>query len=78
MVPVFCLGIVHAQIPDNHVVATAGNTYADPSIQLDWTLGEVAIQSFEAGTSFVTLGIHQPDYNFVSAISPISESGYFL
>jgi len=66
----FCLaGLwgMQAQPLAHKVVAPAGKTFTGPNFQLDWTLGEIAVQSFEQNNSLVTLGFHQPDYDFISA-----------
>ena len=48
------------------VVSTTGRTFELNDIQLDWTLGEIAIHTLDSGSDFITGGFHQPNYILVS------------
>lgn len=64
----YCL----AQDKDLNVVATAGSSYEANGLVLDWTLGEVSIQTLENSSTILTQGFHQPLYSLV-AVHTISE-----
>ena len=61
-----------AQDKDLNVVAVAGSSYEASGLGLDWTLGEVIIQTLENPSVIVTQGFHQPLYSLV-AIHAIPE-----
>jgi len=42
------------------VVAAGGGTAKGTSVSLDWTLGEVAVESIRSSKSLYTQGFHQP------------------
>ena len=52
----------YAQSSVHEVVATAGNSNQTNNIQIDWTLGEVAISTLSGSSSLLTQGFHQPNY----------------
>ena len=52
--------LIHAQQTDPSVIAPAGATDAGSVLTLDWTLGELAIQSLEVTNVLVTEGFQQP------------------
>ncbi len=52
----------------HEVMATSGNSYQTNSIQIDWTLGEVAISTLTGSGSLLTQGFHQPHY-LITAIN---------
>lgn len=54
-----------AQDKDLNIVAAAGSSYEAGAIALDWTLGEVIIQTLENPSVIVTQGFHQPLYTLV-------------
>ena len=47
------------------VVATQGDTYFNASANIDFTLGEVIIDTGTDGTNDLTQGFHQTNWNFV-------------
>ena len=57
---------MNAQERIQYVVATAGNSSMASGVQLDWTIGEVAIATRQTASFIVTEGIHQPDYIITS------------
>lgn len=60
----------HAQENDLRVISPAGSTYEGTGILLEWTVGEVAVQTLENPNNILSQGFHQPVYNTVS-IQPI-------
>ena len=52
---------VHSQ----EVVSTQGETYSSPNAIIDFTVGEVVINTFSDGTNNITQGFHQTNWNFV-------------
>lgn len=44
------------------VVATSGDQYTAGNVQLNWTIGEVAIQAVKSPRNQITQGYHQGDY----------------
>ena len=55
LLPIFGFG----QIIDRDVIGTAGETFEEGSILLDWTLGEVTTESLNVGSILLTQGFHQ-------------------
>jgi hypothetical protein len=51
--------ITHAQTLERQVIASAG-TSVSSTIQLDYTVGEIAIQPITSGSILLTQGFHQP------------------
>ena len=47
------------------VVATQGDTYSNASANIDFTIGEVFIDTGTDGTNDITQGFHQTNWNFV-------------
>ena len=47
------------------IVATQGDSYHDTSIQIDFTIGEIIINSESNGVNTLTQGFHQTNWNFV-------------
>lgn len=60
-------GQICAQIPDLKVIASAGNSFTNENIQLDWTMGEPLILTLENPPVILTQGFHQPNYDFISS-----------
>ena len=54
-------GIVSAQ----EVVSTQGDSYSNASANIDFTLGEVIIDTGTDGTNDLTQGFHQTNWNFL-------------
>ena len=53
---------VYSQSLSPEIVSTAGETFQGTSIQIDWTLGELAITTIQNSTLQITQGFHQPNY----------------
>lgn len=47
------------------VVSTQGETYSSPNAIIDFTVGEVVINTVSDGTNNITQGFHQSNWNFV-------------
>lgn len=56
----FCLGPVVAQTMAPSVISSAGGAERTPTLSLEWTLGELAVQSLETRNGLQTEGFHQP------------------
>ena len=50
----------------NQLVSTSGSSFNNGQIQLDWSLGEVAIHAYELNSFMLTEGFHQPRYVITS------------
>lgn len=73
-----CIGLLpygFSQDQDMQVIASAGASYQGAGVQLDWTLGEVIIQTLETSTSMISQGFHQPNTNLVSVQPLAIETG---
>lgn len=51
-----------SQSPRLEVVAVAGDSHQTSNIQIDWTVGEIAISSLYTTNSMLTQGFQQPYY----------------
>ena len=47
------------------VIATQGDSYSNTSTQIDFTIGEIIINTGTDGTNELTQGFHQTNWNFV-------------
>jgi len=47
------------------VVATQGDSYSNTSMQIDFTIGEIIINTESDGVNTLTQGFHQTNWNFV-------------
>lgn len=52
------------------VIASSGRTSHSGKIQLDWTLGEVAVATLSTPSGFLTEGFQQPEVRFVESVQP--------
>lgn len=64
-----------AQEKDLNVVAAAGTSYEANGLVLDWTLGEVIIQTLENPSVTLTQGFHQPQYSLVAVHTIPTDKG---
>lgn len=62
--------LLQAQSLSQAVIGNAGNYQSTPASSLHWTVGEVAVESFENGNTILSQGFHQM-YNTV--INPVWE-----
>lgn len=70
-----CMG--YAQTAKQEISASAGGTLQGASIQLDWTLGEVTINTIQGTNYQLTQGFHQPRYVINYTESLPSKIGQF-
>ena len=63
--------ILTGQDTDLRVAASAGASFSTNDFSLDWTLGEVMIETMENTSMMLSNGFHQPDYTLVS-VKPIA------
>lgn len=54
--------VLLSQEIDPQVLSTSGSSFTTNNIQLDWTLGEMAITSIQNSSLQITQGFHQPYY----------------
>ncbi len=59
----FCLS--SAAIWSQEVVSTQGDSYSNSSGSIDYTIGEVVINTVSDGTNDMTQGFHQTNWNFL-------------
>lgn len=62
--------VLCSQESNQNVLSSAGGTFEGASIQLDWTLGELAVNTINNPNLIVTQGFHQP-YNNVTDLSDL-------
>ena len=53
---------LYSQEVSLEIVSTAGETFQGNSMQIDWTLGELAITTLQNSDHQITQGFHQPNY----------------
>lgn len=53
-------------VAGQEVVATQGNSYINGSISMDFTIGEVIIDTGNSGSTYVTQGLHQTTWIITS------------
>ncbi len=56
---VFSVIMTNAQSISPEVIASAGEHFLGTDMQISWTMGEVVIETYEAGNSILTQGFHQ-------------------
>ena len=65
----------NAQRLSPEIVSSVGATYQGASMQIDWTLGELAVTTLQNSTQQVTQGFHQPVYSVTSIHELTVEAG---
>ena len=60
-----------AQSSSPEIISPAGETFNGNSMQLDWTLGELAITTIQNTSQVITQGFHQPTY-IISNLTELS------
>ena len=63
---IFCLLLASVCVSAQEVVATQGDLYTNSSGSIDFTIGEVVINTGSDGSNDLTQGFHQTNWNFVS------------
>lgn len=69
-----CCSTVCAQSIERSVIGAYGGSGTAGTIEVDMTVGEVAITTGETGTMVVTQGFHQPDDGITSIDKPLGIS----
>ncbi|MEM6632610.1 MAG: T9SS type A sorting domain-containing protein [Bacteroidota bacterium] len=65
-----------AQSSSPSVSSSAGESFQGVNLKLDWTLGELAIESLENSSRQLTQGFHQPQYLLTNSETLPAEVGY--
>lgn len=63
---------IYSQSTSPKIVSTAGETFQGTSLQIDWTLGEVAITTILNSTQQITQGFHQP-YSILTDVDELPQ-----
>ena len=63
---IFCLLLTSVCVTAQEIVATQGDSYTNSSGSIDFTVGEVVINTGTDGSNDLTQGFHQTNWNFVS------------
>ena len=59
---IFWMHGLYSQSSSSEILSTAGETFQSTSMQIDWTLGELAIETIHHSNRQITQGFHQPNY----------------
>ncbi len=59
-------GSIHAQSSNPEIISSAGDSFQGANMQIDWTLGELAINTLQSPSLLLTQGFHQPVYTITS------------
>lgn len=62
---VLCALLTTVSVSAQEVVSTQGDSYSNASGSIDFTIGEVVINTGTDGTNDITQGFHQTNWNFV-------------
>jgi len=62
----FLIGFVSAQSVSPELVSAAGEHYENTSYQLDWSIGEIAVETYSNASYVLTQGFHQNTYTVTS------------
>ena len=66
-----CGATAIAQQTETEVIANAGESYKASELILSWTIGEVAIESYNSGNILMAQGFHQPKVK-VAALTEVA------
>jgi hypothetical protein len=61
-----------SQTIDPYLISCTGNSIANPNYSLDYSLGEILIETLSDTSHFCTQGILQPNYQTVNRIEELS------
>jgi len=67
--------VVQAQTMSQQLVSSAGDTYKNATYQLDWSMGEIQIETYSNGIVLLTQGFHQGSIT-VTAIMQTTEQQF--
>jgi len=65
---ILSFAMLYAQDLNPEIVATAGDSNQGNNIQLDWTLGELAVTTIQSSNQQITQGFHQPQIQITSVL----------
>lgn len=65
-----------AQSIEREVFASSGAYSFNNSVQVEWTIGEIATEFYTNSKSMVTIGFHQTDIDYVG-ISDVNQESFF-
>lgn len=57
---------LQSQSLERSVIGTAGSSFTNTNLSLDWTVGEISTSTLSAGNSLLTQGFHQPPQSTLS------------
>jgi hypothetical protein len=66
----------HAQTIEGQLIQTTGNSIANSSFSLDYSIGEIAIETISSPSNYLTQGVLQPTIVSVSTGIVVSSSSY--
>lgn len=64
--------VIHAQSLERSVIAGGGTVDKHPDFTLEWTLGEVAVQTYDTPRGRLSEGFHQPKISILP-VFPVPE-----
>ena len=56
------------QVATPSVVSSSGNSYSNGGIMMDYTLGEIVVETFSNSSNILTQGFHQGDLKVTTAV----------
>jgi hypothetical protein len=62
---IFFLFLINICVLSQEVVSSQGDSYISPNVVLDFTIGEVVINTEVQGAYILSQGFHQPNWDFV-------------
>jgi len=62
----FCGSVVFSQTIQNSVISSTGGSSSTGNVKMDYTLGEIVIETFSAGGNTLTQGFHQTNLTLVA------------
>jgi len=62
----FCGSVVFCQTIQNSVISSAGGSASSGNVMMDYTLGEIVVETFSAGGNTLTQGFHQTNLSLVA------------
>lgn len=63
------------QINGPEILSSAGESFQSTTMQLDWTIGEISVNSYSGTNTMLTEGFHQPTYVYTKTIELPTEIG---
>lgn len=61
---------VFSQNISPEIISPAGEIYEGADVQINWTLGEIAINTIQSSELIITQGFHQPNYIITNISEP--------